>query len=494
TRQENLDFFVLFSSSTSLHSAPGQSDYTAANSFLDSYAEYRNRQGRNTLVINWAGWKEVGMLSDSRTMLNYGALTTEEALNSLLIVLGRKINSVMIGALTYVEGALSSHERLPLELSTEVKTEVSYNIMILGKTLERNLSQEAKLKGGSGEYKELEKNLAQIWSEVLGIGEIDINDHFFDLGGDSLRIAEVHSLLEKKYPGKFSVAELFAYPTITKLVQHIENQNLPLQIEKQDKESSLNQDIAIIGMAARTSRASDVEEFWQNLSDGIDCIREAPISRKQDMDDYLRFKGVDEKLRRYQVAAYLEEIDKFDYEFFRISPREAKLMDPNQRVLLETIYHSLENAGYGGTRLSGTKTGLYVGFFPLGSKYYDLIAELEPSALSEAMVNNMDPTIASRVSYYLNLNGPSMLVNTACSSSLVAVHLACQAIRSGDCDQAIVGSVKISLLSLLNNPKVGIESKDGHTRTFDNNSDGTGLGEGVASIVLKPLSAALRDG
>ena len=82
-----------------------------------------------------------------------------------------------------------------------------------------------------------------------------------------------------------------------------------------------------------------------------------------------------------------------------------------------------------------------------------------------------------------------MLVNTACSSSLVAVHLACQAIRSGDCDQAIVGSVKISLLSLLNNPKVGIESKDGHTRTFDNNSDGTGLGEGVASIVLKPLSA-----
>lgn len=491
TRSDNLDFFVLFSSSTALHSAPGQSDYTAANLFLDIYSEYRNRLGLNTLAVNWAGLIDVGMLSINKNFAHYGTLTVEVGMDSLLSVIKKNISNIMIGSLAYIEGGFSYEGVFPLELSTEIKAEIFQNNI---NQVERKIqvTKEIKVKGG-GANEEMEKAIAQIWSEVLGVSEIDVNDHFFDLGGDSLRISEVFSLLERKYPGKFSVAELFAYPTIAGLIHHVEGQDWNEAVEKKEL-VDVNQDIAIIGMAARTSLSENLEEFWDNLCSGIDCIREIPEARKSDIDNYLRFRGLDEKYLRYQVAAYLEDIDKFDNEFFRISPREAELMDPNQRLLLETVYHALENAGYNSRRLNNSKTGLYVGLFPLGSKYYDWIAEMEPMALSEAMVNNMEPTIASRISYYLNLVGPSMLVNTACSSSLVAVHLACQSIRSGDCDQAIVGSIKINLLNLLNNPKVGIESRDGHTRSFDNNSDGTGLGEGVAAIMLKPLSQALRDG
>lgn len=496
TRKEKLDFFVLFSSSTSFHSAFGQSDYTAANCFLDTFGEYLNKQGRRTLIINWSGWKEVGMLSANKRLVSYGTLTNEEAISSFLAILKKDITSIAIGQLTYVEGILFSQERFPLELSNEVKAEIFQNSLSREALKERKTEQEIKIKGSTdSKNKELELTIAHIWSEVLGITEIDVNDHFFDLGGDSLRIAEVHSLLEKKYPGKFSVAELFAYPTISKLVQHAGVLSASDQTSSGDNSYiDKNQDMAIIGMAVRTSLAEDSNEFWQNLVKGVDCIREVPVGRQSDMDAYLLFRGLDKKHLRYQVAAYLEDIDKFDNEYFRISPREASLMDPNQRVLLQTIYHTIENAGYNSRRLNNSKTGLYVGLFPLGARYYDMIAELEPSALSEAMVNNMEPTIASRVSYYLNLIGPSMLVNTACSSSLVAVHLACQAIRNGDCEQAIVGSVKINLLNLAGNPKVGIESQDGHTRTFDNDSDGTGLGEGSAAIMIKPLAQAINDG
>lgn len=496
TKDEDLDFFILFSSTTSLHGAPGQSDYTAANSYLDSYGPYRITQGRKTLVINWAGWKEVGMLSDNRSVINFGTLSTEEALDSFSKVLNKKISNIVVGDLSYVGSVLFEQKRLPLELSVEIKSEIFQTNLLTQRAGLIKSSQEIKIKGGiSGEYKEMEKIIAHIWSEVLGISEIDVSDHFFDLGGDSLRIAEVHSLLEKKYPGKFSVAELFAYPTISKLVDHIESQSgiIEPSISLTSPVQQM-QDIAVIGLAARTSNATDINEFWKNIVSGIDCIRDIPEERKADIDNYLRFKNFPKQQRKYYQAAYLEDIDRFDYEFFKISPREAELMDPNQRILLETVYHAIESAGYGGKRLSNSKTGFYVGLFPLGVKYYDMIAELEPAALSEAMVNNMEPTIASRISYYLNLTGPSMLVNTACSSSLVAIHLACQAIRNGDCDQALVGSIKISLLNLENNPKVGIESSNRHTHTFDNDSDGTGLGEGAAALMLKPLSQAILDG
>lgn len=252
-------------------------------------------------------------------------------------------------------------------------------------------------------------------------------------------------------------------------------------------------DIAIIGMAGRFPQAENVEQLWVNLKNGLDCISEFPEVRRNDCDRYLGFKG--EKKVPYIQGAFLSEIDQFDYKFFKLSPKEASLMDPVQRLFLETVWQAVEDAGYGGRKLSGSKTGVYLGFEPsLTESYGKMIYEVERSSLQICAAGNIPAIIPSRISYLLDLKGPTISIDTACSSSLVAVHLACQGLRCGDCHMAIVGGIKIYLFPFHNpEEKLGIESSDFLTKTFDERSDGTGSGEGVASIVLKPLSEALKD-
>ncbi|MFC6650085.1 beta-ketoacyl synthase N-terminal-like domain-containing protein [Paenibacillus rhizoplanae] len=195
-------------------------------------------------------------------------------------------------------------------------------------------------------------------------------------------------------------------------------------------------------------------------------------------------------------GGYLDEVDVFDYSFFHLSPKEANLMDPNQRMFLQTAWTAIEDAGYGGGRLAGSSTGVYVGFgSDMGEEYKRLIAELSPASLNASIPGNIHSMIASRIAYLLDLKGPSMLVDTACSSSLVAVHLACRALRQGECDFALAGGIKLSLLPVKQGSGggLGVGSSDDRTRTFDEHSDGTGGGEGVVAILLKPLKQAVRD-
>lgn len=250
-------------------------------------------------------------------------------------------------------------------------------------------------------------------------------------------------------------------------------------------------DIAIIGIALKLPMADTAEEFWSNLRMGIDCIREIPDSRKQDTDNYFRFLGKDPSTVCYSEAAYIEGIDKFDYNFFKISPKEASLLDPNQRLFLQTAWRAIEDAGYGGKKLEGSKTGVYLGFGS-DSDYKKMIGEIEPESLSLSMPGNVRPIIASRLSYIMDLKGPSLVVDTTCSSSLVSVHLACQAIRNGECNQAVAGGIQLHLIPV-REFEVGVESSTSRTRTFDDSSDGTGTGEGTVAIVLKPLVKAMED-
>lgn len=259
-------------------------------------------------------------------------------------------------------------------------------------------------------------------------------------------------------------------------------------------------DVAIIGISVNLPNAKDIEEFWINIRNSFDCIGDFPEKRKTDSISCLKSIGIEEKNIKFGKGAYLTEVDKFDYNFFQISPKEASLMHPNQRLFLQNVWQAIEDAGYGGEKIRGTNTGLYLGHntAPFIDTYYDysrFIAEHDTSLVSMAIPGNLNSMIASRISYILDLKGPSMLIDTACSSSLVAIHTACQNIRNGECDMAIAGSVKINLFPLENEDyKLGIEASDGRAKTFDESSDGTGRGEGVAAVVLKPLSNALKDG
>lgn len=264
--------------------------------------------------------------------------------------------------------------------------------------------------------------------------------------------------------------------------------------KKMKIEKVSRKDIAIIGIACEIAGTKDLDEFWQALREGCDLIRPFPESRRQDIDQYLQAKGYSDQQIQYCEGGYLEEIDKFDPLFFKISPKEASLMDPQQRFFLQTAWHAIEDAGYGGEKLKGSNTGVYLGHSSdFGSEYKDLVQEIEPESVNISLAGNVKSIIASRISYILDLKGPSVAVDTACSSSLSAIHLACRALRNAECDQALAGSVNIKFFPMKGSEDIGIRSSTYRAKTFDNSSDGTGWGEGCAVILLKPLHRALED-
>lgn len=344
-----------------------------------------------------------------------------------------------------------------------------------------------------------EEKLLRIWEEVLHTKGIGLNENFFDVGGNSILLMQMYGMMEKQYSFGLTITDLFTYTTISKQGKYIDNRGVDSEIdnalyqeaEKVKLDEVSKNDIAIIGISLKLPRANTMEEFLNNLRSGTDCVGEMPLSRKNDVDRYFKFLGKDLKKIKYGEAAYIEDIDKFDYNFYKISPKEASLLDPNQRLFLETAWNTIEDAGYGGQRLVGSKTGVYLGF---GSEpdYKRMISEIEPDCAAMAMPGNTRPIIASRLSYILDLRGPSMVVDTTCSSSLVAIHLACQAIRNGECDLALAGGIQLHLIPV-RNYEVGIESSTARAKTFDDSSDGTGAGEGVVVILLKPLTRALKD-
>jgi len=289
--------------------------------------------------------------------------------------------------------------------------------------------------------------------------------------------------------------------TLKFIIENINTGNINKQIGIElltllKKESiKINEDIAIIGMALKMPMADTLEEYWENIKNGKDCITQFPTNRREDAEKYLYHRESAINDAKYYDAGFLNEIDKFDYKFFRMTPKQAALMDPNQRLLLEIIYKAIEDAGYGGSKLVGSKTGVYVGHANNDVESYGRqIYELEPESIQVSMTGILPAILPSRISYLLDLKGPTYLIDTACSSALTAIHLACQGLSNGDCDMAIVAGVRLVIIPIDDeNRKLGIESSTGRTMAFDERADGAGLGEGVAAIILKPLSKALED-
>lgn len=254
-------------------------------------------------------------------------------------------------------------------------------------------------------------------------------------------------------------------------------------------------EIAIIGISFRLPYADSIREYENNLCNGFECVKPFPEKRKLFANNYLKLKNVRQEHLKYSIGGYIDDVDSFDYEFFGILPREASLMDPQQRLFLQVAWKAIEDGGYGGDRLKDTRTGVYIGHTPNTEifDYKQIMTDVAFSYMSMAIPGNLASLMPTRIGYFLNLRGPGLVVDTACSSSLVAIHLACQAIRNNECDYAVAGGVKLSLFPLQDYGKIGIESSDGRTRAFDDNADGTGIGEGIAALLLKPLHMAIED-
>jgi len=323
-------------------------------------------------------------------------------------------------------------------------------------------------------------------ADMLGLSptEIDTSLPFAHYGLDSVRAVRLAAALGEHVAQDLSPTLPYEYPTIDALCAYLAGgvaAEPPAEVVEAHAVSA-DEPIAIIGIGCRFPGADGPAAFWRLLSEGRDAVGDIPPQRWSTGPD-----GVDR-------GGFLEQVDQFDARFFTISPREAARIDPQQRLLLEVAWEALEDAGQPTEPLVGSRTGVFVGIstYDYGSIQFgrpDLIDAYSGTggALSIA---------ANRLSYALDLQGPSMAVDTACSSSLVAVHLACRSLRDGESTLAIVGGVNVILSPALglNFSKATLMAADGRCKTFDAAADGYVRGEGAGAVILKPLSRALSDG
>jgi acyl transferase domain-containing protein/acyl carrier protein len=509
-RDEKPDFILLSSSLSSIMAPIGEVGYCAANSFLDTYANYKHQESATVISVNWDAWQEAGMAveslknslgekSEQETKLKKllkDAINTTEGIEVITRILQYKHPQVVVstgdlgGRVTYMENRGIGQ---PTRKHTQAKGEV------------RNLYQRPELSTAyEAPYSEEEKVLAQVWQQHLGLEQIGIHDNFFDLGANSLDILEVNKELKKIYDRDIPLVTFYTYPTIEALKGYLnQEQGITFSEEEQERlkpketqkksidkqEESLHHSIAIIGMSGRFPGAGNIEEFWENLKQGRETIS---TFTSEDLEE----SGIDPKVlgnsRYVPVRGVLKDIEYFDAAFFDYKPMEAEALDPQIRVFQETAWEALEHAGY--TSFTYKKLiGLYAG--ASDNIYWRGRVLLSGGNFNEVLLSNKD-IMCTQVSYKLNLKGPSFSIQTACSTSLIGVHLACQGLMNNECDLALAGGVSIAL------PQKGgyfyedgmISSPDGHCRPFDTQANGTVFSNGVGVVVLKNLNQAQDDG
>ncbi len=342
----------------------------------------------------------------------------------------------------------------------------------------------------------LEEAIAAIWKEVLGVASVGWHTNFFDLGGHSLLVARVNTKLRDLLNQDVPIVELYQHPTISKLAAHLSADQRGSEspaLVRTARTPVAGDSIAIVGMAGRFPGANDLSQFWNNLRDGVESISFFS-------DEELRAAGVPGELianpAYVRAKSIVDEVDYFDARFFGYSPGEATLIDPQQRIFLESAWAALEDAGYTPDQYVG-KIGVYAGASP--NLYMFQVLAGQSDKLSgygfPLTIHEEKDYLATRVSYELNLRGPSVSVQTACSTSLVAVHMACRGLLGGECDMALAGAVsaQVPQNSGYLYQEGGIGSRDGHCRVFDAEASGTVFGNGVGIVVLKRLSDAVRD-
>lgn len=257
--------------------------------------------------------------------------------------------------------------------------------------------------------------------------------------------------------------------------------------------SQKTEDIAIVGMALEFPNAKNPTQFWNNIINKKDAIKAFPESRKKKLKDYYKSKNISLENVTFQEGAYLRSIDRFDNEFFNIPLSSAITTHPLQRLFLQTSWKALENAGH--LQNEEKKVGVFFGTSGdiINSQYLDIIERSESDLTPASLMGNTSSVASSKLSYFMDFTGPAISIDTACSSSLVAVHQACNSLLNRESNLAIAGGGKLYLLPEKDKYNVGFESPTGRTKPFDNASDGAGIGEGVAAIVLKRLDDAVKD-
>ncbi|MCB0214463.1 MAG: hypothetical protein KDJ52_34305, partial [Anaerolineae bacterium] len=395
------------------------------------------------------------------------------------------------------------------------------------------LSQSTPLAPSGQSAFDIGKDVQNLLKSTLYLeGHVDEDKPFNELGLDSITGVEFVKTLNQTFAVSMTIAKLYDYPTLKTLstyvadlvreqarppihdlevgeATHTEPLTAPSPATKLklptvalpqaeppigavEVPSRITEtDVAVIGMSGRFPGAANLDAYWCNLKEGVCSITEIPpdrweVSRFYDPDPHAPAKSYS------KWGGFLNDIDQFDPLFFNISPAEAEVMDPQQRLVLEEAYHALEDAGYGQRSVARQACGLYVGLIGI-NEYHRRLAQTQPA---QAMLGNTGSILAGRVAYAFDLQGPVITMDTACSSSLVAVDMACKSLINREAEMMLAGGVT---LYLTEQPYIGMSkaqmlSPQGLCKSFDAQADGFVPGEGVGFVVLKRLSQAIADG
>lgn len=495
-----LDYFVMFSSIASFIGNAGQINYAAANAFLDGLAVMRKSNNLAATSISWGPWSESGMTKALQLeQLKYGFhyLKPEETLIALKYTIMQSAAHMGVFNVNWAEYSTKS-VIFPSWLTHLVHDKKIY-INYLSKLNKAKKSDKKQV---------LKEILLDIITSTIGLsaaGRIEDNVGFYDVGMDSLLALEIQNKINKYLNIKVNDTVAFDYPTLSKLTDYIadfmhitslssheENTSLDAkQYSIVDKEETTKEteSIAIIGMACRfPGGAENLEQFWELLKNEQD----ARTTVTRESWNIEGTEATEQIKNNIQYACLLSsDIKKFDADFFRINPREAKDMDPQHRILLEVCWQAFESANIIPTNLAGTDTGVFIG---ISSHDYEGVLRENKRVSSYFATGNSPSTAAGRISFFFDFKGPCFAIDTACSSSLVALHNACEFLNRKECNIALVGGVNLLLRaeSSVAFAQANMLAPDGKCKAFDQDANGYVRGEGCGVIILKRLSEALK--
>ncbi|WP_411104557.1 SDR family NAD(P)-dependent oxidoreductase [Streptomyces sp. cmx-4-9] len=502
-----LSAFVLFSSVSALIGGPGQGNYAAANAFLDALAARRRAEGLAAVSLAWGLWATAGGMAgglgeaEVARLERMGTRALPTGLGLELFDLARQVDEAVLVPVLLDEGALRVQARagvLPALFRGLVRAQVRQSgAGAGGGSLVQRLSGVAE---GEREAVVRELVVAQV-AAVLGhasASAVDAERAFRELGIDSLGAVELRNRLTQVTGLRLPTTLVFDHPTpaaITRLLLHEIGEAEPAAapLRAQRKRPKADEPLAIVGMACRyPGGVNSPEQLWQLVAEGRDAISGLPADRGWDLERLSDPDPEQPGALTTHGGGFLDAVADFDAGFFGVSPREALAMDPQQRMLLEASWEALEDAGFDPASLRGSDTGVFCGVVSSDYGIASTPRELEGFRLTGTTTS----VVSGRVAYSLGLEGPAVSVDTACSSSLVAMHLASQALRSGECSLALVGGVTVMsspfLLQEFSRQR-GL-AQDGRCKSYAASADGTGFSDGLGLLVVERLSDAQRNG
>ena len=518
TAERDLDMFVLFSSVAGVLGNPGQANHAAANAFLDQLAAHRRALGLPAQAIAWGAWSGLGEAEEQRERIaerreasGTGWFTPEQGFKALERLLHQDATGTAMAVVDWpvfgetLDGRPSLLKDLLAVDTDDDDSSSSEDLLEQLATTPTAGREDLLVSFLQGEVQAVLR-LPSAPASAVG---------FFDLGMDSLMAVELRNRLNRAFSDAYVVPNtlVFDYPTIADLASHLvdvlgepvpdpapdteaASNTVPettleptAELSAQPPPGSENDGIAIIGMACRFPGAPDIATFWRQLEAGHNAV----TNGRQDNGSWTGVAGDPaSEDDTWERGGFVEEIDRFDARFFGMTPIGARMMDPQQRMLLETTWRAIEDAGIDPETLKGSRTGVYAGI--AASEYRDLMMMAGGESLN--YLGTASSMVVGGIAYKLGLTGPAMPVLLNCAASLVSVQQAVAGLRDGEVDLALVGGVNVILSPGLTREMaaLGMLSKEGRCKTFDAAADGFVRSEGCGIVLLKRLAEAEADG